>query len=70
MKFYTKAAGFFSIGFRIFKKEITIHFLMKKEYWKYWWRHNWYYDGPIYLFGLGPLLLISWGDYWDSEYDD
>lgn len=58
---YKKNAGLFTISWD--GKEdwqcVSIHFFPSKDHWQCGKEEDWH-DGPIYSFGLGPLLLICW----------
>ena len=43
---------------------VSFHIFPRKEgflqkYWQWGYMQDWY-DGPLHLFGLGPLLLVCW----------
>lgn len=54
--FYKKCSGFVTIWF----DKVAFHFFPKPK-WQWGYEKDWY-DGPLYSFGLGPLLLICWND--------
>jgi len=37
----------------------SIHILPHKYHKRWWFQRDWY-DGPLYSFGLGPLVLVCW----------
>ncbi|HEY8096166.1 MAG TPA: hypothetical protein VIE65_08740 [Methylobacter sp.] len=37
----------------------AIHFLVSPRFWLFGRQEEWF-DGPLYSFGLGPLILINW----------
>jgi hypothetical protein len=38
---------------------LAVHLLVRPSFWQLGRREGWY-DGPIYSFGLGPFLLVTW----------
>jgi len=57
MQVFKDMAGWRTIGVG---KTTAIHIFLKKEFWYWGYSRDWY-DGPLHQFGLGPLLLITWG---------
>jgi len=58
-KFFGGAAGLFTMEITKDNKIFDIHFIVKKKQRQWGFEEEWY-DGPLYSFGLGPLILICW----------
>ena len=54
IEFYTNAAGRFTVSVG----NHCVHFFPKNKNDRMWGYHEDWYDGPKYLFGLGPFALF------------
>lgn len=54
---WKKCAGLVCFWFVLGGFGYTFHFFVQKEHWV-WGRSVDYYNGPIDLFGIGPLFLF------------
>lgn len=63
MKFYygKGSHGKICITFRALEFGFNVHLLPRRDKWKDRWGFNesWY-DGPLYSFGLGPVIYVCW----------
>lgn len=55
MQFHRNAAGLVCFSVR----DVTVHLAVRPRHWHFG-LHEYWYDGPLYTFGLGPLLMICW----------
>jgi len=55
MGFYRNAAGLLS--FDCFGA--VVHLGVKRQH-RQWGRDESWHDGPLYSFGIGPLILVVW----------
>lgn len=55
---WNEAAGLFCFWFNLFGYGFSIHLFIKKKFWFFGVEED-YFNGPIKLFCLGPLFLIS-----------
>ena len=59
--FTTTAAGRLTVWTEgITYMGVAIH-VLPREHHRLWGYSKGWYDGPLYYFGLGPILLVSWG---------
>ena len=54
----TGAAGLVTICASVRGWEIAVHLLVRPSFWLLGYEESWW-DGPLYLFGLGPLVLVT-----------
>ena len=51
------SAGLICFWFNVFSYNLTFHFIVSKKHWIFGFEDD-YYEGPIKLFGLGPICLF------------
>ena len=54
---WKQSAGLIAFWFDHGDFNYCFHFIVQKEHW-IWGFEDDYYDGPIKLFGMGPLFLV------------
>lgn len=52
-------AGLVSVCIMLGRWEINVHLLPARRSQQWWYLRTWW-DGYLYSFGLGPLLLLCW----------